>query len=218
MRSRDLASSKRFSRTRETTKLLAAPTACFAKPSGNGSRTAPPPRRSTAPSRRGTHRGSQACQHCFAQRRGAITRPHRPSTRTSVRGIPPASRARATCSYAPGHSTDRSAAGGSTIVGGVINLSSDKAGKSMALVAVCQTRAAPRRAAAAFTTLSSNHRYAIVTRAREERSAGPRHLRRRPRRALDHGMKSGSEERFRYLCTECRLSQTVSKWNTGLST
>ena len=28
-------------------------------------------------------------------------------------------------------------------------------------------------------------------------------------------MKSGSEERFRYLCTECRLSQTVSKWITG---
>ena len=25
-------------------------------------------------------------------------------------------------------------------------------------------------------------------------------------------MKSGSEERFRYLCTECRLSQTVWKW------
>ena len=37
-------------------------------------------------------------------------------------------------------------------------------------------------------------------------------LRRRPRRALDHGMKSGSEERSRYLCTECRLSQTVSTW------
>ena len=43
-------------------------------------------------------------------------------------------------------------------------------------------------------------------------------LPRRPRRSLDHGMKSGSEERSRYLCTECRLSQTVSKWNTGLST
>ena len=26
------------------------------------------------------------------------------------------------------------------------------------------------------------------------------------------GLKSGSENRLRYLCTELRLSQTVSKW------
>ena len=88
----------------------------------------------------------------------------------------------------------------------------------MALPFAFVLKPAPRRAAAAaFTTLSSNHRYSIVTRAREHISA-PHLLRRpgrRPRRALDHGMKSGSEERFRYLGTECRLSQTVSKWITG---
>ena len=59
--------------------------------------------------------------------------------------------------------------------------------KGPTLLPGCQTRAAPRRAA--FTTLSSNHRYSIVTRARKDQSAP--HLRRRPRRALDHGIRAG---------------------------
>ena len=58
--------------------------------------------------------------------------------------------------------------------------------------------------------LKTTHRYSIVTRAVNvhppvtsgEGRAGP----------LTTGLKSGSAKRLRYLCTDLKLAQTVSKW------